>query len=71
MMVFPPETEYDYAILARSWLMEIEAIMFGEAVMSNYRLEEETSLQKAEERSKQNKVYEKIASQIQKEDQKR
>ena len=71
MMVFPPETEYDYAILARSWLMEIEAIMFGEAVMSNYLLEEKESLQKAEERGKQNEVYEKIASQIQRDDQKR
>ena len=71
MMMFPPETEYDYAILSRSWLMEIEAIMFGEAVMNTHQLSEDANLLKMAEKRKQNKVYEKIATKVQQDDQKR
>ena len=60
MVVYPPTTEYEYAIVARNWLIEIESALFGEAVNALNDLEEEELLQKAAESQQMRKTYEKV-----------
>lgn len=71
LMNFPPETEYDYAIVARAWLMEIESVMFGEAVKNLELLEEKKSIEASETYHAQRAEYENVATSAQTNDQKR
>ena len=71
MMSFPPETEYDYAVLARAWLMETEAVMFGEAISNLEKMEKEKAIEDSEAYQAQRSEYEHIATSAQSKDQKR
>ena len=71
MMSFPPETEYDYAIVARAWLMETEAVMFGEAVNNLKKMEEKKAIEDSKAFQTQRLEYEHIATSAHNKDQKR
>lgn len=62
--IYPPQTEYDYAVNARMWLIDIEAKLFGQAVRQQLEREEAEEREDLAGKAKKNEVYKNIATQV-------
>jgi len=60
MAVYPPETEYDAAMTARLWAIELEAILFGEGVQALSERKKDENLVTMKESMKKSKEYQKV-----------
>ena len=62
--IFPPQTEYDYAVNARMWLIEMEAKLFGSAVKHQLEREEAEERESMAQNAEKREEYKNIATQV-------